>query len=220
MRALLLFVAYAKKIVYHLIDGNEIYSGEKKMIDERLSDWLAGLPSALSLEELLALAREKGFGILFSLLALPAALPIPAVGYSVPFGFAIILLSFQFVIARPHPWLPRFILRRSLSSVLVKGMKEKGGPLIRRIEKVMQPRMALFFTPLGRILAGVMILLMGTLMMIPIPFTNTVPAAVVFLIGIGLLLKDGLVLFGGVLAGLGAIAFYALILIGGWQIIA
>ncbi|MCI2424532.1 exopolysaccharide biosynthesis protein [Candidatus Acetothermia bacterium] len=190
------------------------------MIDERLSVWLASLPDALSLKELLLLAREKGFGILFSLLALPAALPIPAAGFATPFGFAIVLLSFQFIIARPQPWLPRFILRRSLSSPLVKGMKEKGGPLIHRIEKVMQPRMSLFFTPLGRILSGVMILLMGTLMMIPIPLTNTVPAAVVFLIGIGLLLKDGLVLAGGVLAGLGAIAFYVLILLGGWKIIA
>jgi hypothetical protein len=189
------------------------------MIDERLSGWLASLPNTLSFEELLSLARKKGFGVLLSLLALPSALPIPAVGFSVPFGFAIVLLSFQFIIARPQPWLPRFILRRSLSSVLVKGMKEKGGPLIHRIEKMMRPRMAIFFTPFGRILSGMMILLMGTLMMIPIPFTNTVPAAVVFLIGIGLLFNDGLILAGGVLAGLGAIAFYALIIIGGWQII-
>ena len=43
-------------------------------------------PLKVTLSELLLIAEERTFGFLFVLLSLPSALPIPAPGYSIPFG--------------------------------------------------------------------------------------------------------------------------------------
>ena len=42
--------------------------------------------SDIKLIDILELAGERVFGFLFVILALPSALPVPAPGYSIPFG--------------------------------------------------------------------------------------------------------------------------------------
>jgi hypothetical protein len=56
---------------------------------------------------------------------------------------------------------------------------------------------------------GVLVALMSLLMMIPIPMTNTAPAFVIFLIGIGLTEEDGLFAIGACLVGALAVLLYA-----------
>ncbi|MBT5692093.1 MAG: exopolysaccharide biosynthesis protein, partial [Opitutae bacterium] len=41
---------------------------------------------------------EKGFGILLMMFALPSALPVPAPGYSIPFGIILALLAGQLIL--------------------------------------------------------------------------------------------------------------------------
>ena len=43
------------------------------------------------LTDILKLVEERVFGVLFVILSLPSALPIPAPGYSTPFGFLMLL---------------------------------------------------------------------------------------------------------------------------------
>ena len=62
-------------------------------------------------------------------------------------------------------------------------------------------------------------MLMAACMMVPIPGTNTVPAMVVFLIGMGLSQNDGLVLCLGSLAGFGAVVLTLLIIKFGKEVI-
>jgi hypothetical protein len=62
---------------------------------------------------------------------------------------------------------------------------------------------------LGRVLMGLLVMAMAVLMMIPIPMTNTFPAFVIFLIGIGLTEDDGLFAIGACLVGVLAVALYA-----------
>ncbi|MEM9505132.1 MAG: exopolysaccharide biosynthesis protein, partial [Cyanobacteria bacterium P01_E01_bin.43] len=45
----------------------------------------------VTLADILALAGERTFGFLFVLLAFPSALPVPAPGYSIPFGIVMFL---------------------------------------------------------------------------------------------------------------------------------
>ena len=45
----------------------------------------------VSLAQVIAIAEEKVFGIVLLLLAFPSALPVPAPGYSTPFGIMIFL---------------------------------------------------------------------------------------------------------------------------------
>ncbi len=45
----------------------------------------------LTLGDITTAVGERGFGILFVLLSLPSALPVPAPGFSTPFGVVIFL---------------------------------------------------------------------------------------------------------------------------------
>ncbi len=48
----------------------------------------------------------KSFGLTLLLLSLPSALPVPAPGYSTPFGIALLLVSLQIILGRQSVWLP------------------------------------------------------------------------------------------------------------------
>ncbi len=172
----------------------------------------------VSLKEVLDLAGERTFGFLFVLLALPSALPIPAPGYSVPFGIVIFLLAVQLIVGRTRPWVPESWKTRQFDLATVQKLIGAGIPWLRRLEAIARPRMTTVCTSLpGRTVIGVAIALMAVSMMIPIPGTNTLPAIGIFVTGFGLLDDDGAISLGGlVLCVMGGI-LTALILMFGYE---
>ena len=109
----------------------------------------------VTLSEILTLAGERIFGFLLVILALPSALPIPAPGYSTPFGVAIFFLAVQLIIGRDYPWLPAKILNGSMKLETVQKFIKMGTPWIQRLENVTKPRLAYLCTsPPGRVMLG------------------------------------------------------------------
>lgn len=161
----------------------------------------------VTLAEILSLAGERIFGFLLVILSLPSALPVPAPGYSTPFGIAIFFLAVQLIIGRDYPWLPAKILKGSMKLETVQKFIKMGTPWIQRIENVTKPRLAYICTsPPGRVMLGIAIALMAISMMIPIPGTNTLPAMGIFVTSFGLIEDDGAIsLFGLILCALGAV---------------
>ena len=159
----------------------------------------------VTLSEILTLAGERIFGFLFVILALPSALPVPAPGYSIPFGIAMFFLAVQLVIGRDRPWLPAKIINGSMSLDKVRGFIKKGNPWLQRIEALTKPRLSSICTSLpGRILIGIAIAIMSISMMIPIPGTNSLPAIGIFVTGFGLVEDDGAIsLLGLIICALG-----------------
>lgn len=154
--------------------------------------------SDVTLNELLTLGGERTFGFLFVLLSLPSALPVPAPGYSIPFGIVMWLLAVQLIIGRQKPWLPEGWLDQGFERTKVAGFITKGLPWLQKIEAVSRPRLSVICTsPVGRLVLGVAIALMSMCMMIPIPGTNTLPAIGIFVIGFGLLDDDGAISLAG-----------------------
>lgn len=152
----------------------------------------------VTLNELLALGGERTFGFLFVLLSLPSALPVPAPGYSIPFGIVMLFLALQLIAGRDQPWLPESWRDRGFERSKVAGFITKGLPWLRKIEAVSRPRLSIICTsPVGRLVLGVAISLMALCMMIPIPGTNTLPAIGIFVIGFGLLDDDGAISLAG-----------------------
>jgi hypothetical protein len=81
-----------------------------------------------------------------------------------------------------------------------------------KTETLVKPRLA-FFTRRGmQFLPLLFVILMSIFMMIPIPGTNTVPAMVVFMIGMGLAERDGLILCLSSFAGIAATVVTVLII--------
>ncbi|MDJ0589538.1 MAG: exopolysaccharide biosynthesis protein [Pleurocapsa sp. MO_226.B13] len=152
----------------------------------------------VTLSDILALAGERVFGFLFIILAIPSALPVPATGYSIPFGIAMFCLALQLIIGRDYPWLPAIIMNGSMPLKTVQGFVKKAMPWIQRIEAITKPRMAYLCTSLpGKVILGIAIALMSISMMIPIPLTNTIPGIGIFVTAFGLLEDDGLICIAG-----------------------
>lgn len=152
----------------------------------------------VTLNEILEIAGERTFGFLFVLLALPSALPIPAPGYSTPFGIVMFLLAAQLIVGSEQPWLPESFRKRGFERKTVQGFIRKGMPWLQRIETVARPRLTPVCTSrTGRLVLGAFIALMSISMMIPIPLTNTLPAIGIFVTGFGLLDDDGAISLAG-----------------------
>ncbi|NET34519.1 MAG: exopolysaccharide biosynthesis protein [Cyanothece sp. SIO1E1] len=152
----------------------------------------------VTLTDVLSLAGERVFGFLFVVLSLPSALPIPAPGYSVPFGLAMLPLAIQLMMGAQRPWLPKKIVNQPIELTQLQKIIKTGLPWFRRIETITRPRLTYICTSvLGRIFLGIAIALMSISMMIPIPGTNTAPAIGIFVTGFGLLEDDGVISLGG-----------------------
>ncbi|MEB3215828.1 MAG: exopolysaccharide biosynthesis protein [Nostocales cyanobacterium 94392] len=154
--------------------------------------------STVSLEDILELAGERIFGFLFVILALPSALPVPAPGYSIPFGILMFLLAVQLIIGRQQPWLPQKMVNHRIKLSTVQKFVKGGIPWLKRIEAVSRPRLPFVCTTLpGKVIIGIAIGLMSIFMMIPVPGTNTLPAMGILVTGFGLLEDDGAISLGG-----------------------
>ncbi|PSP30004.1 MAG: hypothetical protein BRC59_05795 [Cyanobacteria bacterium SW_4_48_29] len=160
----------------------------------------------VKLADILGLAGERILGFLFVIISLPSALPVPAPGYSTPFGIVIFLLAVQLVVGSEQPWLPQRVRNYKLELEQAQRIVKKAIPWLRRIEAVARPRLDYVCASRpGRIVIGAIIALMSLSMMIAIPGTNTLPAIGVFVTGFGLLEEDGAISLAGlVLCVIGA----------------
>lgn len=169
--------------------------------DENFSSQLSepiGQSEEVTLNEILSIAGERTFGFLFVLLSLPSALPIPAPGYSTPFGILIFLLAAQLIIGREQPWFPEKFRKKGFERSQIQSVLKKGVPWLQKIEMVAKPRLTPVCTSrTGQTVIGIAIALMSISMMIPIPLTNTLPAIGIFVTGFGLLDDDGAISLGG-----------------------
>ena len=181
-------------------------------------------PGKITLTEILQLAGERVFGFLFVILSLPSALPVPAPGYSTPFGFVLFLLAVQLISGRKLPWLPASISNHPMELNQVQGVIKAGLPWLRRIEMITRPRLSYICTSLpGRVTMGIAIALMGISMMIPIPGTNTLPAMGIFVTGFGLIEDDGAISLGGLvlclMGGILSASILIALLVGGTSLL-
>ena len=165
-----------------------------------------------SIGEITDAVGEKGFGLLLIVLSLPSALPIPAPGYSTPFGIVIALIALQMLMGRKTVWLPARLLRIRIKPSFAKKMIGAASKFLRAVEHLIRPRQQWIRSRVGQSGLAIVILIMACLMMLPIPLTNTLPAMVIFLIGVGLSEEDGLLAIGAFAVGCVAVVLYGYII--------
>ncbi len=146
----------------------------------------------ISIGHLLQALGDRGFGLLFIILSLPSALPVPAPGYSTPFGIIITILALQMMAGRQTPWLPKWAAQKWIRRNLAKTLIGAAAGFFRRVEHLIKPRWEFMLARRGQFLAGILIIIMAALMIVPIPLTNTAPAMVIFVIGVAMVEDDGL----------------------------
>lgn len=171
-----------------------------------------GGETGLSLHEVTDAVGEKGFGLVLIVLSLPSALPVPAPGYSTPFGIAIGLVALQMLIGRDTLWLPERLGRTRIKPRIAEAMLGTASRFLGRIERFIHPRQQWIRDRFGQAALAIAVLFMAALMVLPIPLTNTAPAMVIFMIGVGLSEEDGLLAIGAFFVGCLAIVLYAAII--------
>lgn len=183
----------------------------EKSLSETLASLLTGPGDLVAVGTIVTRVGDKGFGILLILLSLPSALPVPAPGYSTPFGLILALLGGQMMLGRVTPWLPARAMRKEISRESTGKLVRSANRFLHYAEKVVRPRMRWINTRGGQIFLGIIVGCMACLMILPIPLTNTAPAMVIFCIGVALSEDDGVVAIVSFFLGLLAVAFYAYI---------
>lgn len=152
---------------------------------------------------------SNGYGLPLLLLSLPGALPMPAIGLNSLLGVVVTLLGLQMVAGKCSVWLPHRYTRIQLRPDWSQRTASLGERFLPRLERFVKPRMNWMKYRLGISLLGLVILLLGILMILPFPGTNTLPALVLLILSIGLIESDGLLVLMAVLAALTLAVLYA-----------
>lgn len=181
----------------------------------QILDGLARAPKTdVKLADLLAEMDERAFGVLMLILSLPNAVGLGAIpGLSTVFGVPQIFVAIQMIVGAQRPWLPNFVLQRSITMKDFRTMVEKAEPHLQRIEKLLRPRLAAMSSTVIERLLGLILLLLSIIVSLPIPFANQPPAIAQGLIALGLIERDGVVVLIGI--GVAAIATAIAIAVGG-----
>jgi hypothetical protein len=182
----------------------------RRPIPERTSEVLRELAEGegerVTFREILLGLQHRAYGFALLLFALPCSLPMPP-GIPTVCGIALVIIALNLIAARRRPWLPAVIAGKSVSRADLRRIAERATPYLERLERVCKPRFAIVTDSVGKLLIGIVILALGLIMILPIPFLgNMPPGLAASVIAIGMIERDGLVLLIGALAASVAIA--------------
>jgi hypothetical protein len=176
-----------------------------------LDSYTQGNPAdLLPLGELLAGLGRRAFGMLLFISALPAFIPIP-IGGAIS-GPLAMLIGVQLLVGLRKPWLPNFLARRGPHRDALARFDKRISPWLGRLEHLIKPRL----TPLldhraASMFTGLLLVLLGALTSLPIPFTNFLFGGLLLLFALALLERDGALMAIAWIAGGIAIAVFGIL---------
>jgi hypothetical protein len=181
----------------------------RQRISEVLRDLANGLDGpTVTVGHIADRLGPRGFGLLVLIAALPMTVPnLP--GVSTVFGFLIIVPALQLALGRRRVRLPHRLRRVTLSSTTIRTVVTKTVPYIEKAERLLRPRLRALTRGTTLNAVGALIVVLGIVMALPIPFGNMPPAIACVLIAIGVLARDGVFVILGALVGFVAIAIAA-----------
>ncbi len=168
----------------------------------RLAEEAVGERVALS--TLVEMLGDRSFGILLCLWALPCAIPIP--GISTPFGLLIILTGIQMILGLRQPWLPKFVTSQSMARADFMRMLDKALPYVVRMERYCRPRMRFAAGGIAERLLGIVMIVLGGVLVLPILGGNLLPAIAIVIMALGIIEHDGVAVVVGVVTGVVSLA--------------
>jgi hypothetical protein len=159
----------------------------------------------LAIGELIATLGDRSFGWAIMLFAVVNLMPIPP-GSTMITAIPLVIVTGQMALGLPQLRLPGWITRREIGRKRFQKAVMRLRPLIRPIERVVRPRHVFLFTARNEQLLGMILVAISVALFVPIPLSAYLPAAALLVTGIGLVERDGLVTFAGVMLGVVSIA--------------
>lgn len=151
---------------------------------------------------------QRSFGFILLIFALPNSLPILGIpGVSTVTGLPMLFVAIQMALGHNRVYLPRWIADRSLATADFQKLISKVAPWLRRIEKLMRPRIVLLTQSNAERLLGAFCVSLAFLLVLPIPLGNLLPALGILFIALGLIERDGVCVLAGITIGIAAWVF-------------
>ena len=164
----------------------------------------------LRLRELLSGLGRRAFGMLLFIATLPAFIPIP-IGGAIS-GPLAVLIGAQLLIGMRRPWLPKFLAERGPHRHALTRFDRIISPWLGRLEKLVRPRLSMLLdNRVATVLTGLLVVLLGLLLALPIPLTNYVLGGLMLLFAFALLERDGALMAVAWVAGGIAIAVFGVL---------
>jgi len=156
---------------------------------------------------------DRSLAALLAFFAAINLLPLPP-GTTVVLGPPLVIVAVQMMLGQARVWLPRSVLDRSIPADRFRHMTARAMPRLLWLERLILPRYWPFRSERAADrLIGVVALILGIAVTLPIPFGNWLPAFSIFLLSLALSERDGLCLIAGLVAG--AISFLIIALVAG-----
>ncbi len=165
-------------------------AGERKDADE------------ISVAEVVAKLGDRSFGWLLLFFSVLSLIPMP--GGGIVTAIPIFVVLGQMALGYPQVRLPDWVTRRRVNRRTWQRLVMRMTPVIRPIERMLQPRMEHVLSPRNERLIGAFQCLTNFALFLPVPLSGFIPAAALVITGLGLVERDGLVVLIGV--GLGFVS--------------
>jgi hypothetical protein len=195
-------------------------TGDTRKVSEILATMRANAGERVMLADIVAELGERAFGVAMLLFSLPNAVGIGVIpGISTLFGVPQIILALQMLAGFERPWLPAWLLEKSIARADFERMIDRGLPILIRVERYLKPRAAALTGPFVERLTGLVFLVLAAVVSLPIPLGNQPPAVAMAVVALGLTARDGVFVAAGCVLGVAAVAIASLVVLGGAAVI-
>lgn len=165
----------------------------------------------LRLGDLASGLHQTAFGMLLFVAVLPAFLPVPGAAGLIS-GPLVMLVGAQLLLGMDKPWLPGFVARRGPYRRTMARFRDRLSPWLQRLERVVRPRMGWVLDhPAASAFSGLLLVLLGLLLALPVPFTNYLFGVLLLLFVFALLERDGALMLAAWISGGVAVVVFGFI---------
>jgi len=191
-------------------DARKPRAGRSRKKERRLSAILRELESRpeerISIYDIAAAFGDRAFSailLVFGLLTMVAIVP----GTSTVTGAPLFLVASQMIAGRRTLWIPAKLGNRTVAPADIGRLNGRFLKFLRRMERLLQPRLPLLFVPVSIRFMGVICFVLSMIIVLPIPFGNMAPGFSIAIIALAILTRDGLAAIAGIAMAIGSIIF-------------
>lgn len=178
-------------------EKHPLTSGETRRALQRLIQATEGF-ERLTIGQMLEALGRSGHGLVLIVLALPGFIPIPGLPTGFIFGTALVLVAAQIIRGREQLMLPHWLARMSVPSTSVHGLVRRLDRWLDKVARHLRPRLTGLTQGVSMTVVAGMVLFMGMVIVMPVPFGNPSAAIAVVVFAFGIMERDGLAILAGV----------------------
>ena len=158
-------------------------------------------------QEIVEALGPRAFGLSIMVIMAPVCLPMPP-GVPTVAGAVLAFFAIQMILGFKCPWIPKPMRRLQITRTKLLNGIDALERRLKFVERLAHPRLEFLTQGLGAQVAGIALLALAGVLILPIPFLGNLPPAIAAgIIGLALAQRDGLMALVGLVATAGAIAF-------------